>query len=113
MYRVNFALILKSLYNTLIFIRRKSLMFSRLGFTMFYVYYFVSACSCDQSGSLSCSSSTGTCLCRPNVIGVDCDRCAVSLTAHLNPITLKVPSKQTAKLCLQNKEKKTIYIVSC
>ncbi|XP_037870167.2 laminin subunit alpha [Bombyx mori] len=34
------------------------------------------ACICDEFGMADCDSTTGTCVCRPGVIGEKCDRCA-------------------------------------
>ncbi|XP_049885179.1 laminin subunit alpha [Pectinophora gossypiella] len=34
------------------------------------------ACICDEFGMDRCDSTTGTCVCRPGVIGEKCDRCA-------------------------------------
>ncbi|KAL5291286.1 epi-1 family protein [Megaselia abdita] len=33
------------------------------------------SCDCDEVGTLSCDSSTGTCVCHDNVIGERCDEC--------------------------------------
>ncbi|KAL3869382.1 hypothetical protein ACJMK2_042067 [Sinanodonta woodiana] len=33
-------------------------------------------CSCDQCGSVSCDNRNGACICKPDVIGTNCDRCA-------------------------------------
>ena len=35
-------------------------------------------CTCDPRGSVMCDYQTGACLCKPNVIGENCDQCAVS-----------------------------------
>ncbi|CAH0547112.1 unnamed protein product [Brassicogethes aeneus] len=35
------------------------------------------ACICDKLGINHCDSSTGTCICKPNVVGEKCDRCDV------------------------------------
>ncbi|KAK9737561.1 Laminin Domain I [Popillia japonica] len=35
------------------------------------------ACLCDELGTKECDSFTGLCICKPNVIGEKCDRCAL------------------------------------
>ncbi|KAM3968484.1 laminin subunit alpha [Aphomia sociella] len=39
-------------------------------------YKNCTACICDDLGMDHCDSTTGTCVCRPGVIGEKCDRCA-------------------------------------
>ena len=41
-------------------------------------WWLLSACTCDQCGSVSCDRESGSCQCQPNVEGPDCDRCKVS-----------------------------------
>ncbi|KAK3091660.1 hypothetical protein FSP39_021617 [Pinctada imbricata] len=36
------------------------------------------SCDCDQCGSSSCDRDSGTCTCKPNVVGPTCSQCAVS-----------------------------------
>lgn len=46
---------------------------------MFILSFFnISECSCDPTGSLStnCDSLGGQCMCKKNVVGRRCDRCA-------------------------------------
>jgi len=43
------------------------------------------ACDCDMTGTEQCNHRSGVCECWPNVIGLKCDRCAVSyLFLHLS-----------------------------
>lgn len=42
------------------------------------IFFFFTACECDPTGSLNseCEPAGGQCLCKPNVVGRKCDRCA-------------------------------------
>lgn len=44
------------------------------------------ACSCNQLGTvgnLGCNVNTGECICKRNVVGRDCNTCAVSIFSIL------------------------------
>ena len=50
-------------------------------------------CQCDRCGSEDCDIDTGRCTCKENVVGINCDRCAVSPPTSLliDPCPLPTP----------------------
>ena len=46
---------------------------------MYYVFWILSACGCNQQGTLEnthCNQENGECYCKSNVIGKTCNACA-------------------------------------
>jgi laminin alpha 3/5 len=41
-----------------------------------FIYFNVIECSCDRCGTEVCDHFSGSCQCKTNVVGRDCDKCA-------------------------------------
>ena len=48
-----------------------------------HILLFISACDCNKYGTRECDATDGTCICKTNVEGKSCDKCANGFYGNL------------------------------